>query len=301
MPDLVVQIHKEYLEAGADIIETNTFNSTAVSQKDYGLSHIAYELNFAAAKLARRACEEVERVDGVPRFVAGAIGPTSKTLSVSPSVEDPSARATTWEELEGAYLTAVAGLVEGGVDVVLIETIFDTQNAKAAIAAVDKYFSSRPVGEEEEEKEEEEKGKEEKEEKKGKEEKEEEEESSSSRRRLQGAADEDGARERAAYADAHAQPQQHRRRRRAPIMISGTLIDTSGRTLSGQTVEAFLVSIAHARPLSVGLNCALGAAAMLPFFERLSNSAPPGVYTSCYPNAGLPNAMGGYDETPPPI
>eukprot|EP00921_Rhytidocystis_pertsovi_P013175 GHVQ01021367.1.p1 GENE.GHVQ01021367.1~~GHVQ01021367.1.p1 ORF type:complete len:1324 (-),score=219.88 GHVQ01021367.1:217-4188(-) len=231
-PDYVVQLHKEFLDAGSDIIETNTFNATTVSQAEYDCQDFAYEINMLGAQLARKACEmkTAEDNNGRPRLVAGAIGPTSRTLSVSPSVEDCSYRNITFEDLAVAYKNAVAGLVKGGADMLLIETIFDTLNAKAAIFAVEEYF--RETGEP-----------------------------------------------------------------KLPVIISGTLVDMSGRTLSGQTVEAFFVSISHSNPFCVGINCALGAKQMKPFFQRLSKMAS-NLYCHCYPNAGLPNAMGGYDESP---
>jgi 5-methyltetrahydrofolate--homocysteine methyltransferase len=235
-PHIIREIHGHYLEAGADIIETNTFNAQKVSLADYGMEHLAYEINFEAAKIAKEACALVG--SGEQKFVAGAIGPMNKTLSLSPDVNNPGYRALTFDEAVDAYSEQVKGLVEGGVDLLLIETIFDTLNAKAAIFAVKKYFRdhplSSPVG---------------------------------------------GGRERA-----------------LPIMISGTITDASGRTLSGQTLEAFYTSIRHAKPLSVGLNCALGAQEMRPHIEELSAIAE--CYTSAYPNAGLPNAMGEYDEHP---
>eukprot|EP00922_Rhytidocystis_sp_ex-Travisia-forbesii_P039999 GHVS01059505.1.p1 GENE.GHVS01059505.1~~GHVS01059505.1.p1 ORF type:complete len:1270 (-),score=233.20 GHVS01059505.1:185-3994(-) len=229
-PELVKQIHKEFLLAGSDIIETNTFNATTVSQGEYDTAEYAYELNVMGSKLARESCDELFKQDGKIRLVAGAVGPTSRTLSVSPSVEDCSFRNIQYTELADSYKAAVKGLVDGGVDLLLIETIFDTLNAKAAIFAVEEYFAE--TGE----------------------------------------------------------PP-------LPVIISGTLVDMSGRTLSGQTVEAFFISISHAKPFCVGINCALGAQQMKPFFQRLTKIAG-SIYCHCYPNAGLPNAMGGYDETP---
>jgi len=229
-PEIIEGIHREYLEAGADIIETNTFNSQRVSMADYHMEDLAFEMNVAAAKLARKAAADyTARNPAKPRFVAGAIGPMNKTLSLSPDVNNPGFRSVTFDEVSAAYYEQVKGLVEGGVDLLLIETIFDTLNAKAAIFAIKKYF--RDSGQ-----------------------------------------------------------------RELPIMISGTITDASGRTLSGQTLEAFYVSVMHARPLSIGLNCALGAAEMRPHIEELSQIAA--CYTSAYPNAGLPNAMGEYDELP---
>jgi len=230
-PRIIIDIHKQYLEAGADIIETNTFSSTSIAMADYDMQSIAYDLNIAAAHCARKAVEEYKAAhsDTTNKYVAGSIGPLNKTLSLSPDVNNPGFRALTFDEAVTAYHEQVKGLVEGGVDLILIETIFDTLNAKAAIFAVKQYF--RETGKEE-----------------------------------------------------------------LPIMISGTITDASGRTLSGQTLEAFYVSIAHARPLSVGLNCALGAKDMRSHIEELSEIAA--CYTSAYPNAGLPNAMGEYDEQP---
>jgi 5-methyltetrahydrofolate--homocysteine methyltransferase len=224
-PQIIKGIHKQYLEAGADIIETNTFNSQAISLADYAMESLAYELNVAAAKCAKDAVLE----SGKTAWVAGAIGPMSKTLSLSPDVNNPGYRAVTFDEVAAAYYEQVKGLVDGGVDLLLIETIFDTLNAKAAIYAIKKYF-----------------------------------------------------------ADAQ--------KTALPISISGTITDASGRTLSGQTLEAFYISIMHAKPLSVGLNCALGAKEMRPHIEELSQIAA--CYVSAYPNAGLPNAMGEYDEEP---
>lgn len=229
-PAIIEGIHKEYLEAGADIIETNTFNSQRVSLADYHMEDLSYELNVAAAALAKKAATEyTARNPDKPRFVAGAIGPMSKTLSLSPDVNNPGFRSVTFDEVSSAYYEQVRGLVDGGADLLLVETIFDTLNAKAAIFAIKKYFR-----------------------------------------------------------DTHTQE--------LPILISGTITDASGRTLSGQTLEAFYVSVMHARPLSVGLNCALGAAEMRPHIEELSQIAA--CFTSAYPNAGLPNAMGEYDEHP---
>jgi 5-methyltetrahydrofolate--homocysteine methyltransferase len=233
-PDIIEAIHLEYLEAGADIIETNTFNAQAVSLADYGMSSLALELNLAAVKCARNAVDSFlkkhpERGSEPGPFVAGAIGPMNKTLSLSPDVNNPGFRSIGFDEVAEAYYEQVKGLVEGGSDLLLIETIFDTLNAKAAIFAVKKYF--RESG-----------------------------------------------------------------REALPLMISGTITDASGRTLSGQTLEAFYTSVEHANPLSIGLNCALGAEQMRPHIEELSQIAA--CYTSAYPNAGLPNAMGEYDEQP---
>jgi len=229
-PDIIIAIHKQYLEAGADIIETNTFSSTVIAQADYDMQEIAYEMNVASAKCARTAADEYTKQNpDKPRFVAGAIGPLNKTLSLSPDVNNPGYRAVTFDEVVAAYEEQVRGLVEGGVDLLLVETIFDTLNAKAAIFAIKNFFSSNNLPE-------------------------------------------------------------------LPIMISGTITDASGRTLSGQTLEAFYVSLVHANPLSIGLNCALGASEMRPHIEELSSIAK--CYTSAYPNAGLPNAFGEYDEQP---
>lgn len=229
-PDIIIGIHKLYLEAGADIVETNTFSSTVIAMADYDMQSLAYELNVAAAKCARKAADAYTAKDPTkPRYVAGAIGPLNKTLSLSPDVNNPGFRAVSFDEVVDAYIEQVKGLVDGGVDILLVETIFDTLNAKAAIFAIKKFF--RELG----------------------------------------------------------QPE-------LPIMISGTITDASGRTLSGQTLEAFYTSVMHAKPLSVGLNCALGAAEMRSHIEELSQIA--GCYTSAYPNAGLPNAMGEYDEQP---
>ncbi len=229
-PEVIIGIHKEYLEAGADIIETNTFSSTAIAMADYEMQSLAYELNVAAAKCARAAADEYTAKDpSKPRFVAGALGPLNKTLSLSPDVNNPGFRAVTFDEVAAAYYEQVSGLVDGGVDILLVETIFDTLNAKGAIFAIKKYF--RETGKKE-----------------------------------------------------------------LPVMISGTITDASGRTLSGQTLEAFYTSVMHAKPISIGLNCALGAAEMRGHIEELSQLAS--CYVSAYPNAGLPNAMGEYDQQP---
>jgi 5-methyltetrahydrofolate--homocysteine methyltransferase len=229
-PDIIIGIHKQYLEAGADIIETNTFSSTVIAQADYDMQSLAYELNIASAKCARTAANEYTAKDpSKPRYVAGAIGPLNKTLSLSPDVNNPGYRAVTFDEVVDAYYTQISGLVDGGVDLLLVETIFDTLNAKAAIFAIKRYFKDIKKPE-------------------------------------------------------------------LPVMISGTITDASGRTLSGQTLEAFYTSVMHAKPLSIGLNCALGAAEMRAHIEELSQIAS--CYTSAYPNAGLPNAMGEYDEQP---
>ena len=229
-PDIIEGIHREYLEAGADIIETNTFNAQVISMADYHMESLAFEINVAAAKIARKAADDyTARNPEKPRFVAGAIGPMNKTLSLSPDVNNPGFRAVTFDEVADAYYEQVKGLVEGGAQLLLIETIFDTLNAKAAIFAIKKYFRDSN------------------------------------------------------------QPE-------LPILISGTITDASGRTLSGQTLEAFYVSVMHARPLSIGLNRALGAVEMRSHIEELSQIAA--CFTSAYPNAGLPNAMGEYDEMP---
>ncbi|CAK6966771.1 methionine synthase [Scomber scombrus] len=227
-PEVIYNIHKEYLLAGADIIETNTFSSTSIAQADYGLEHMAYRLNKVSAELARRAADDVTKQTGCKRYVAGAVGPTNKTLSVSPSVERPDFRNTTFDEMVEAYSEQVRGLLDGGADVLLVETIFDTANAKAALFAIDLLFEK-------------------------------------------------------SY-------------ERRPIFISGTIVDRSGRTLSGQTGEAFVVSVSHAKPLCIGLNCALGAPEMRPFIEAIGKSTT--AFIICYPNAGLPNTFGDYDETP---
>jgi 5-methyltetrahydrofolate--homocysteine methyltransferase len=229
-PQIIESIHREYLDAGADIIETNTFAATRIAQADFELQEYAYEMNTAGATIARKVAREyTAKNPSKPRFVAGAFGPLNKTLSLSPDVNNPGFRAVTFDEVVGSYYEQVKGLVEGGVDLLLIETIFDTLNAKAAIFAIKKYFRDT-------------------------------------------------------------------NKESLPVMISGTITDASGRTLSGQTLEAFYTSVMHARPLSVGLNCALGAKEMRPYIEELSQLA--GCYISAYPNAGLPNAMGEYDEQP---
>jgi 5-methyltetrahydrofolate--homocysteine methyltransferase len=228
-PDIIEDIHRQYLEAGADIIETNTFNATCISQSDYDTQELAKEINVVAAKLARKVADEFTLLNPAkPRFVAGSIGPTNRTTSLSPDVSNPSYRAVTFDDLVNAYLEQVEGLIEGGVDLLLVETIFDSLNAKAALFAIANVFDEKRV--------------------------------------------------------------------QIPVMVSGTITDASGRTLSGQTLEAFYTSVAHAKPLSVGLNCALGAKEMRPHIEELSQMAS--CYVSAYPNAGLPNAMGEYDERP---
>ena len=228
-PSTISAIHREYLDAGSDLVETNTFNAQRISLADYGLEELAYELNYASARLAREQCDEVTSLDpSRPRFVAGAMGPTTRTASISPDVNDPGARNISYEQLVTAYLEQANGLVDGGADLLLIETIFDTLNAKAAIFAVETLFEERG--------------------------------------------------------------------RRWPVMISGTITDASGRTLSGQVTEAFWNSVRHAKPLLVGLNCALGAEEMRPYLAEISRVAD--CFVSCYPNAGLPNAFGEYDEAP---
>ncbi|MGE0665886.1 MAG: homocysteine S-methyltransferase family protein [Sphingomonadales bacterium] len=228
-PHIVEAIHDAYLEAGADIVETNTFSSTTIAQADYGMEALARELNIAGAQAARRAADAwTAKTPDKPRFVAGAIGPTNRTASLSPDVNRPGFRNVDFDELRLAYKEEVAALIEGGVDMILVETIFDTLNAKAALFAVDEVFEESGV--------------------------------------------------------------------RLPVMISGTITDASGRTLSGQTTEAFWYSLRHAKPFSIGLNCALGPAQMRQYIADLSRVADTRV--SAYPNAGLPNEMGEYDETP---
>ncbi len=227
-PDVIRDIHRAYFDAGADIVETNTFSSTTIAQADYHMESLAFELNAEGARLAREAADGAEKADGRPRFVAGALGPTNRTASISPDVTDPGYRAINFDQLAKAYGEAARGLVEGGADILLIETIFDTLNAKAAIFAIEELFED--IGS------------------------------------------------------------------RLPVMISGTITDLSGRTLSGQTPSAFWNSVRHAAPLSIGLNCALGAKEMRPHLAELSRVAD--TLVCAYPNAGLPNAFGGYDETP---
>ena len=229
-PEVLREIHAQYLAAGADIIETNTFGATSVAQDDYKLGHLAREMNVADARLARELADQFDTPDK-PRFVAGALGPTPRTASISPDVNDPAARNTSFDELKAAYREQAEGLVEGGADLFLVETIFDTLNAKAAIFALDELMDDTGV--------------------------------------------------------------------RLPVIVSGTVTDASGRILSGQTVTAFWHSVRHARPIAIGLNCALGAALMRPYIEELAKVASD-TYVSCYPNAGLPNPMSdtGFDETP---
>ena len=229
-PDVIRDIHEGYLAAGADLIETNTFGATTIAQADYDMADLAIEMNRASAQIARAACDKYSTPDK-PRFVAGALGPTPKTASISPDVNDAGARNVTFEELRLAYYEQTQALVEGGCDVLLVETIFDTLNAKAALFAIEEYFEAS--GE------------------------------------------------------------------RLPLIISGTVTDASGRILSGQTVTAFWHSVRHAKPLAIGLNCALGAALMRPYLQELARVAGD-TFISCYPNAGLPNPMSdtGFDETP---
>ncbi|MGQ4659232.1 homocysteine S-methyltransferase family protein [Lysobacter sp. F6437] len=228
-PDIIEAIHADYLAAGADLVETNTFNSTTLSLSDYGLQHLARELNETGARIARAACDAAEaKTPDQPRFVIGVLGPTSRTASLSPDVNRPGFRAVDFDDLRIAYREAADGLVDGGADVLMVETVFDTLNAKAALFAIAEAFDAR------------------------------------------------GA--------------------RLPVMVSGTITDASGRTLSGQTAEAFWYSLRHAQPLAIGLNCALGAKDLRPHVDVLSQIAD--THVSTHPNAGLPNAFGGYDETP---
>ena len=228
-PDAIKNIHEQYLLAGADIIETNTFSSTSIAMADYQLEHLAYELNFESAKIAKQVAQKISTENpDKPRFVAGSIGPTNKSASMSPDVNDPGFRAVSFDELFDAYHEQVAGLVEGGADLLLAETVFDTLNAKAALFAIQQYFEEKKIN--------------------------------------------------------------------LPIMVSGTITDKSGRTLSGQTVEAFAISVSHIQLLSIGFNCALGATQLIPYIKRLSKTTP--FHTSVHPNAGLPNAFGEYDQSP---
>jgi len=227
--DVIQNIHEQYLEAGADLVETNTFSGTGIAQTDYALETIVYELNYEAARIAKLACDKYSKLNPQkPRFVAGAMGPTNKTASLSPDVGRPEYRAITFDQLAAAYKEQARGLIDGGSDVLLIETIFDTLNAKAAIFGILELYEE--IGKE------------------------------------------------------------------LPIMISGTITDASGRTLSGQTVDAFLISLSHAPIISIGLNCALGASQLKPYLKSLAQSA--GYYISAYPNAGLPNEFGEYDQGP---
>ncbi len=228
-PDIIKAIHRQYFEASADIVETNTFSGTTIAQADYHLEDAVYDINFQSAKIAREVADELTAKEpDKPRFVAGAMGPTNRTCSISPDVNDPGFRAVTFDELVKAYYEQAKALIEGGVDILLIETIFDTLNAKAALFAVQTLFED--IGKE------------------------------------------------------------------YPVMISGTITDASGRTLSGQTTEAFLISLSHVPLFSIGLNCALGAKELRPYLQILAKEAP--FLVSAYPNAGLPNAFGAYDETP---
>jgi 5-methyltetrahydrofolate--homocysteine methyltransferase len=231
-PDIIEEIHLLYLEAGADIIETNTFNAQKISLADYQMEPLAYELNFASAQCARKAIDTFFKKNNVPssstRFVAGAIGPTNRTASLSPDVNDPGFRAVSYDQLVEAYREQILGLIDGGVDILLVETIFDTLNAKAALYAIMEIFDEKKI--------------------------------------------------------------------HLPIMVSGTITDASGRTLSGQTPEAFFISMSHAPLFSIGFNCALGAEQLIQYVEILSDQAD--CFVSAYPNAGLPNAMGHYDQTP---
>lgn len=227
-PQAIEEVHRKYLEAGADIIETNTFSGTTIAMEDYNMADLVYELNFESAKIARKVCDEFTTQNPEkPRFVAGSIGPTNKTASLSPDVNDPSYRAITFDELKTAYKQQAEALLDGGSDILLVETIFDTLNAKAALFAIDEVQEERGI--------------------------------------------------------------------EIPIMVSGTITDASGRTLSGQTAEAFLISVSHLNLLSVGFNCALGAKQLTPYLDTISNNSQFAI--SAYPNAGLPNAFGQYDET----
>lgn len=228
-PEIIKEIHAEYFEAGADIAETNTFSGTTIAQADYGLESAVYDINYHSAKIAREVADEfTAREPNKPRYVAGSMGPTNRTASISPDVNDPGFRAITFEELVVAYKQQAEALMDGGVDVLLVETVFDTLNAKAALFAIDSVFDERGI--------------------------------------------------------------------ELPIMVSGTITDQSGRTLTGQTTDAFLISVSHMDLLSVGLNCALGASMMRPYLQILDKDCPYGV--SAHPNAGLPNEFGEYDETP---
>jgi 5-methyltetrahydrofolate--homocysteine methyltransferase len=224
-PEIIKDIHRQYFQAGADIAETNTFSGTWIAQADYGLEDAVYRINFESAKIAKEVANEFT---DKPRFVAGSIGPTNRTASISPDVNDPGYRAITFDELVGAYKDQVNALMDGGVDLLLVETVFDTLNAKAALFAIDQVFEDRNT--------------------------------------------------------------------KIPIMVSGTITDQSGRTLTGQTTEAFLISLSHMPLLTIGLNCALGASLMRPYLQILNEKSPFGV--SAHPNAGLPNEFGKYDESP---
>ena len=228
-PQIISEIHKKYLESGADILETNTFSSNSISMADYNMEDLVYELNFESTKIAKKLTDEYSIKDSSkPRFVAGSIGPTNKTASMSPDVSDPGFRAITFDELVISYTEQIKGLVDGGVDILLLETIFDTLNAKAALFAIDTYMENNKLD--------------------------------------------------------------------IPLMVSGTITDQSGRTLSGQTVNAFMISVSHMPIFSIGFNCALGADQLMPYVKRLSDKSQ--FYVSAHPNAGLPNAFGEYDQTP---
>ena len=228
-PDIIKDIHRQYFEAGADIAETNTFSGTWIAQADYALEKAVYDINYHSAKIAKEVADEFTANDpSKPRFVAGSIGPTNRTASISPDVNDPGFRAISFDDLVGAYKEQVNALMDGGVDILLVETIFDTLNAKAALFAIDEVYEDRGV--------------------------------------------------------------------KLPIMVSGTITDQSGRTLTGQTTEAFLISVSHMPLLTIGLNCALGASMMRPYLQVLDQRSPFGV--SAHPNAGLPNEFGKYDESP---
>lgn len=228
-PEIIKKIHCEYLKAGADIIETNTFSSTSIAMADYQMEDLAYELNYESAKIAREAAQEYSiKTPNRPRYAAGSIGPTNKTASMSPDVNDPSYRAVDFDQLAVAYREQVSGLIDGGADILLVETIFDTLNAKAALYAIDEIKKEKEIN--------------------------------------------------------------------IPVMVSGTITDASGRTLSGQTIEAFNISLSHISLLSIGLNCALGAPQLLPYIKTLANKSP--LFISAHPNAGLPNAFGEYDQSP---
>ncbi len=228
-PRIISEIHKKYLDSGADILETNTFSSNSISMADYNMEDLVYELNFESAKIAKKLTDEYSIKDpSKPRFVAGSIGPTNKTASMSPDVSDPGFRAITFDELVISYTEQIKGLVDGGVDILLLETIFDTLNAKAALFSIDTYMENNKLD--------------------------------------------------------------------IPLMVSGTITDQSGRTLSGQTVNAFMISVSHMPIFSIGFNCALGADQLMPYVKRLSDKSQ--FYVSAHPNAGLPNAFGEYDQTP---
>lgn len=228
-PQAIEAVHRQYLEAGADIIETNTFSGTTIAMADYHMEDLVYELNYESARIARKVCDEFsQKTPSQPRFVAGSIGPTNKTASLSPDVDDPGFRAVTFDELRVAYKQQAEALLDGGADILLVETVFDTLNAKAALFAIAEIKEERGV--------------------------------------------------------------------EIPVMLSGTITDASGRTLSGQTAEAFLISVSHSDLLSVGFNCALGAKQLTPYLESLASNSD--FYISAYPNAGLPNAFGQYDESP---